>query len=308
MTNKVTIGLVQMSAAPDPAFNLKRAIRGIKGAAKKGAQIICLPELFNTLYFPQTQGQSKEDLADTIPGKVTNALTKLARELRVVIIAPIYEKTSKGKYFNTAVVIDDTGKILGKYRKSHIPHDPGFYEKSYFEEGDTGYKVFKTKFAKFTILICYDQWFPEAARAARLDGAQIIFYPTGIGDIIGYEPEGDWHDAWETAQRGHAIANSLYVAAVNRVGREGRMKFFGQSFITDPFGKILKRASKTKEEVIVATLDLSRNEFYSEGWGFLRNRRPETYKAVLSNKLVKKSKKLQKVEHYKDEIRALENK
>jgi agmatine deiminase len=158
---------------------------------------------------------------------------------------------------------------------------------------------------KFAVLICYDQWFPEAAREARLRGAEVIFYPTAIGDIIGYKPEGDWHDAWETSMRGHAIANSLYVAAINRVGIEGKMKFFGQSFVADPFGKILKRASKDKEEILIQKLDLSKNKFFADGWGFLRNRRPDTYKNIVSKKLTKKSKKLPKVDHYEDEKRAL---
>ena len=218
---------------------------------------------------------------------------------------PIFERTNEGKYFNTVVVFGHNGKILGKYRKIHIPNDPGFYEKEYFEQGDLGYKIFKTKFGNFAVLICYDQWFPEAARMARLAGAEIIFYPTAIGNIIGYKEQSDWHNAWETSMRGHAIANSLYVAAINRVGAEGKEKFFGQSFVADPFGKILKRASKNKEEILVQKLDLSRNKFFSEGWGFLRNRRPDTYKNLISNKFIKKSKKLPRVSHYQDEKKAL---
>jgi agmatine deiminase len=222
----------------------------------------------------------------------------------VTLVVPIYEKKGK-KYYNTAIVINRDGKMVGQYHKIHIPHDPGFYEKEYFEHSTEGYKIFEVDGVKFAVLICYDQWFPEAARMARLNGAEIIFYPTAIGDIIGYKPEGDWHNAWETSMRGHAIANSVHVAAINRVGIEGRVKFFGQSFISDPFGKILKIGSKDKEELLVQKIDLERNVFFAEGWGFLRNRRPDTYKDLVSNKLTKKSKKLQNVAHYEDEKRAL---
>ncbi len=308
MKKSVKIGLVQMKASPNPADNLKKAANNITAAARRGARIICLPELFLTPYFPQRQNVNAKKYAETVPGKTTRAMGALAKKLRVVLIAPLYEKTKTGKYYNAAAVFDETGKILGTYRKIHIPHDPGFYEKDYFDAGDRGYRVFKTRFAKFAALICYDQWYPEAARAVRLAGAEIIFCPTGIGDIVGYEPEGDWHDAWETQQRGHAIANSVYVAAINRVGREGRMVFFGQSFVCDPFGKVLKRGSKNREEIIIAELDLERNKFFSEGWGFLRNRRPETYRELISNKFVEKSKKLKNVPHYKDMKRALDNK
>ena len=304
----VTIGLIQSKDRGSKENNLKSAISQIRRAAKLGAKIICLMELFDTAYFPQTENADKNKLAESIPGKVTKAFGRLAKELRAVIIAPLCEKASGGKYYNTAIVFSETGKILGKYRKNHIPHDPGFYEKKYFEEGDNGYKIFKTKFAKFAVLICYDQWFPEAARMARLAGAEIIFYPTGLGDIIGYKSEGDWHGAWETIQRGHAIANSLYVAVANRVGREGRMQFFGQSFVSDPFGKIIKKAGKTSEEVLVVDLDLERNKFFSEGWGFLRNRRPDTYKSLTTNKLVEKSRRLKNVPHYEDEKKALAGK
>ncbi len=277
----------------------------VRRAAKQGAQIICLQELFQTPYFPQWEKMKKDSYAESIPGVTSLAMQKLAKELGVILIMPIYEKGHDGKYYNTAVVFNDNGKMLGKYHKIHIPHDPGFYEKSYFEQGENGYKIFNTKFGKFAVLICFDQWFPEAAREVRLQGAEIIFYPTAVGNIIGYKAEGDWHDAWETVQRGHAIANSLYVATVNRTGREGRMQFYGQAFISDPFGKILKRASKDGEEILVQKLDLSRNKFFAEGWGFLRNRRPDTYQTLTTNKLINKSKKLQNVAHYKDEKKAL---
>ena len=253
----------------------------IRQAARKGAKIICLQELFATPYFPQKRKVNVEKYCEAIPGQTSKIMSQLARDLGIVIIVPICEKATNGKCFNAAVVYDERGKLLGKYRKNHIPHDPGFYEKDYFAEGDLGYKIFKTKSAKFAVLICYDQWFPEAARMARLGGAEIIFYPTAIGDIIGYQHSNDWQGAWETIQRSHAIANSAVVAVVNRVGVEGETRFWGQSFVTDAWGKILKRASKNREEVVVQEIDLEYNKFLSDDWGFLRNRRPDTYKILL---------------------------
>jgi agmatine deiminase len=309
---------VQNKVSADIPGNINKTEKMIRQAAKKGAQIICLSELFQTPYFPQKEKMRKEDFAETVPGPTSTIMQKLSRELGVVLIVPIYEKRASGpsrrgraeadKFYNTAIVFDDKGKMLGRYDKIHIPHDPGFYEKDYFEQGQNGYKIFKTKFGSFAVLICFDQWFPEAAREARLAGAEIIFYPTAIADIIGYKHLNDWHDAWETSMRGHAIANSVVVAAVNRVGIEGKSKFWGQSFVSDAWGKVLKRATKEKEEVLVQKVDLEFNKFVSEGWGFLRNRRPDTYKNITSNKLVKKSKKLQNVAHYKEEKRALEGK
>jgi agmatine deiminase len=301
MKNKfVTIGLIQTRVSPDIQVNVKKNVKMIRHAAKRGAQIICLQELFQTPYFPQHRGESKNKYAETVPGPTTALMSSLANELGVVIIVPLFEKTKDGRYYNTAVVINEKGNILGAYHKVHIPHDPGFYEKDYFEEGREGYKVFKTKFATFAVLICYDQWYPEAAREARLAGAEIIFYPTAIADIMGYvPPEGHWQNAWETVMRGHAIANSLVVAAVNRTGREDKSQFWGQSFVADAFGKILKRASTNKEEIVVVKVDLALNKFISDGWGFLRNRRPKTYKTLLTDKFVEKSKKLKNVEHYK---------
>jgi agmatine deiminase len=304
---KVTIALIQSKVSEDVRSNVSRTIERIGEAAGKGAGVIALQELFQTPYFPQWEKKEKDDYAESAAGYTVSEMRKAAKKFGVTLVVPFYEKKG-GKYFNTALVIGRDGKLLGRYNKIHIPQDPGFYEKEYFEEGRSGYTVFKSGDVKFAVLICYDQWFPEAARMARLKGAQIIFYPTAIGNITGYDAEGNWHDAWETVQRGHAISNSLYVAAVNRVGREGRMVFWGQSFICDPFGKVLKRASATKEEAIILTLDLERNEFYSEGWGFLRNRRPDTYKKLTSSKLVKKSKKLKDVEHYKAMKKALRQK
>ncbi len=302
MKNKfVTIGLIQSRVSADTENNVERTVKMIRQAAKNDAQIICLQELFQTPYFPQRQGQDKDKYAETIPGSTTETIIRLAKELGIVIIVPLFEKAKDGRYYNTALVVDEKGKMLGKYHKVHIPQDPGFYEKDYFEHGKDGYKVFKTKFGSFAVLICYDQWFPEAARVARLSGAEIIFYPTAIADIVDYvPPEGHWQNAWETVMRGHAIANSVVVAAVNRIGREGNSKFWGQSFVADAFGKVIKRATPDKEEVVIVKVDLSMNKFISEGWGFLRNRRPDTYKMLLTNKFVEKTKKLKNIAHYKN--------
>ncbi|HKQ32547.1 MAG TPA: carbon-nitrogen hydrolase [Thermodesulfobacteriota bacterium] len=303
----VTIALIQSKVSEDVRSNVTRTVGKIGEAAAKGAEIIALQELFQTPYFPQWEKKQKDDYAESASGYTVTEMKKAARKHGVTLVVPFYEKRG-GKYFNTAVVIGKDGKLLGRYNKIHIPQDPGFYEKEYFDEGSAGYTVCKSGDVKFAVLICYDQWFPEAARMARLKGAEIIFYPTAIGRIVGYDAEGDWHDAWETVQRGHSISNSVYVAAVNRVGREGRMVFWGQSFVCDPFGKVLKRASATREETIILKLDLERNEFYSEGWGFLRNRRPDTYGTLASGKLTTKSKKLKDVEHYKAMKKALRQK
>lgn len=306
MTKKlVNIAVIQSAVSADIAANVKQTTKQIRQAAAKGAKIICLQELFQTPYFPQKQGVKKNDFAETIPGGTSEIMRLLAKELGIILIVPMYQKADNGKYYNTAVVFDEKGKSLGHYYKVHIPHDPGFYEKDYFAHGDQGYKIFKTKYGSFAVLICYDQWFPEAARAARLAGAEIIFYPTAIGYIKDYKAEGDWHDAWETIQRSHGIANSVYIAAANRVGVEDRMEFFGQSFISDPFGKVLKRGSKNKAGIIQSEIDLSLNEFFAEGWGFLRNRRPDTYHSITSNRLIKKSKNLAKVKHYAEMEKAL---
>lgn len=280
MASKSTkIGLVQSTVGKNLEQNLKLAGRQITKAAKQGAKIICLQELFQTLYFPQYRKQDSDKFADTIPGKTTDFLIPLAKKLGVILIAPFFEKSKSGKFFNSVVVINEKGKILPIYHKIHIPQDPRFYEKDYFAPGDFGYRIYKTRFGTFAVLICYDQWFPEAARMCALAGAQIIFYPTAIGTIVGKKNlDGDWHDAWETVQRGHAIANSIYIAAVNRVGLEDRMQFWGSSFVSDPFGKVLKRASKSKAEVLITDLDFSKIKFIRKGWGFFQNRRPDTYK------------------------------
>lgn len=275
----VKIAAIQTKVSADMEANLKNAVAKVRQAAKRGAKIICLPELYRTVYFPQKISKYFEKYTETIPGESTQVFSRLAKELKVVIIVPLFEKAQDGCFYNSAAVIDETGKLLPTYRKIHIPHDPLFYEQSYFKPSEFGYKIYKTKFATFAVLICYDQWFPEAARMAALAGAEIIFYPTAIGHVVGYKaPEGDWHDAWETIQRSHAIANSVYVVSVNRVGVEDKLNFWGQSFITDAFGKILKRASPSKEEIITAELNLAEIKTIRDGWGFFRNRRAETYK------------------------------
>ena len=264
---------------------MEKTVKKIQKAAEKGAQIVCLQELYRTLYFPQKEKQDAEIWAESIPGESTNLLSRLAKEYKIVIIAPLFEKSKEGKFYNTAVVIDSDGEILGSYRKMHIPYDPYFYEKEYFEAGDNEYQVYETSIARIGVLICYDQWFPEPARINTLKGAEIIFYPTAIGYVKGYtSADGDWHDAWRTVQRAHAISNGIHVAAVNRVGEEDELEFWGGSFVCDSFGKVISEASTTKEEVLVVTIDLSHNKRIQDGWGFLRNRRPETYKQLAKNR------------------------
>jgi agmatine deiminase len=277
----VTVGLIQTAVSENIAENMKKTAKKIEQAAKLGAQIVCLQELYRTRYFPQQENQDAKRFAETIPGKSTELFSRLAKKHGIVIIAPLFEKSGEGKFYNTAVVIDCGGEIMGTYRKAHIPFDPYFYEKDYFESGDTDYRVFDTSFARIGVLICYDQWFPEPARINALRGADIIFYPTAIGYVKDYtSADGDWHDAWKTVQRAHAIANGIHVAAVNRVGEESELEFWGGSFICDSFGKILKEASFKKEEVLIATVDLSKNKKIQKGWGFLSNRRPGTYKQL----------------------------
>ena len=277
----VSIGLIQTTVSDDIAANMKKTIERIEEASRKGAQIVCLQELYRTKYFPQEKKQDVSKLAETIPGESTRAFSELAKKKKIVIIAPIFEKNSNGKYYNSAAIIDANGKILGSYRKVHIPNDQFFHEKNYFEQGDQGYCVHKTQYARVGVLICYDQWFPEPARINALKGAEIIFYPTAIGWIKGHtSSDGDWHDAWKTVQRAHAIANGVHVAAVNRVGEEGQLKFWGGSFVCDSFGKVLGEASDTNEETLVVKVNLSKNKQIQEGWGFLRNRRPDTYNSL----------------------------
>jgi agmatine deiminase len=275
--DRVIVGLVQSSVSEDRDLNLRKTMEMVRAAASKGAKIVCLQELFRTRYFPQWDQKDAAALAETIPGPSTEAFSALARELQIVVIVPVFEN-DRSSFYNSVAVIDADGSLLPTYRKVHIPHDPLFYEQSYFTPGEE-IRVYDTRYAKFAALICYDQWFPEVARVAALQGAQIIFYPTAIGWIKGEEDpvEGDWHDAWETVQRSHAIANSVCVAAANRVGREEDLVFWGSSFVCDCFGKILAKASSSAEEVLVVELDLGHNEEVREGWGFFRNRRPDVY-------------------------------
>jgi agmatine deiminase len=272
----ITVGLIQMAMGKDAEENIRTAEEKVRGAIARGAGIICLPELYHSRYFPRHPGTDVASLAETVPGRSTALFSALAREHRVVIIVPVFEKGADGRYYNTAVVIDADGTIAAQYHKVHIPQDPGFFEKGYFNPGD-GYKVVSTRFGRIAVLICYDQWFPEAARCVALEGADIIFYPTAIGHPSSAEPvEGDWQEAWELIQRSHAVANSVHVAAINRVGREGQIRFFGGSFIADAFGKILAKAGD-REETVIALLDIPMNAAVRESWGFFRNRRPETY-------------------------------
>jgi len=277
----VKIGLVQMSCTSDKQANIQKAIELIREAAGKGAQIVCLQELFASLYFCDVEDYDNFNLAESIPGPTSESLSKLAAELHVVIIASLFEKRTKGIYHNTTVVLDADGVYLGKYRKMHIPDDPAYYEKFYFTPGDLGYKVFKAKHANLGVLICWDQWYPEAARITSLMGAEILFYPTAIGWATSQDEETntEQYNAWQTIQRSHAVANGVHVVSVNRVGLEqnGAMKFWGGSFISNPFGTILYQASFDQEEVSVIELDLSKTERYRTHWPFLRDRRIDSY-------------------------------
>lgn len=277
--SKVTLGLIQMSADQSPEANLEKAVQRIKDAARAGAQIVCLQELFRTLYFCQEEDRKNFDLAEPIPGPTTERFSKLAKEKSIVIIVPLFERRSEGVYHNSAVVIDADGTLAGKYRKMHIPEDPHFCEKFYFAPGDLGFRAYETKYATLGVLICWDQWFPEAARLTALSGAQILFYPTAIG----------WHDSesadvakaqlagWEVVQRGHAVANEVFVAVTNRVGREGELTFWGNSFVADPFGGVTARANEKKEENLIVECDLAQIGEIRQSWPFLRDRRIDAY-------------------------------
>ena len=280
--NVVTVGLIQMSCGPEPGGNLKKAIGRISEAAKKGAQIVCLQELFRSQYFCQNEDIKNFKLAETIPGPSIEALIKVARQKKIVIVASVFEKRTAGIYHNTAVVIDANGKIAGKYRKMHIPDDPLYYEKFYFTPGDLGFRTHETKYGKVGALICWDQWFPEAARLTALSGSQFLFYPTAIGWLPDEKPEmrRAQHSAWETIQRAHAIANGVFVAVVNRVGHEGQLNFWGQSFVADPFGRIIAKASSDKEEVLIVDCDIDQIDETRQNWLFLRDRRIDYYSAL----------------------------
>ncbi len=287
MSEKLTVGLLQRKCSTDPAANFARTVDAVREAAKRGGQIICLEELFRSQYFCREENAERFDLAEPVPGPTTEALSKLARELNVVIIASIFERRAAGLYHNTAAVLDADGALLGLYRKMHIPDDPLYYEKFYFTPGDLGFPNFDTRYGRIGVLVCWDQWYPEGARLSSLRGANILFYPTAIG----------WHpaekaqfgaaqlDAWRTIQRSHAIANGIFVAAVNRVGFEGPpesgLEFWGASFVADPFGQIIAEASRDKEETLVVECDLRRMEEVRRNWPFLRDRRTDAYAPLL---------------------------
>jgi N-carbamoylputrescine amidase len=282
--DKITVGLVQMSAGESPSANVAKALERVATAAKKGAQIVCLQELFRSRYFCQSENQRNFKLAESIPGPTTDALAAVASEREIVVVASVFERRSAGIYHNTAVVIDADGAIVGMYRKMHIPDDPLYYEKFYFTPGDLGFPSFQTRYARIGALVCWDQWFPEGARSAALSGAQILFYPTAIGWIPN-EPRSvarHQRDAWELIQRSHAVANGVYVASVNRVGREGKIKFWGHSFVAGPFGEMIAHAGAEREEVLLAKCDLGKIEETRQSWPFLRDRRVDAYASLLS--------------------------
>ena len=289
MKKRTTIGLIQIKVSNNPITNIENSIKKIKEAAKKNAKIICLPELFLSPYFCQTENHSKFKLAEKIPGPITNTYCKLAKELSVILMISLFEKKLTGFYHNTSIVINEKGKIISKYRKMHIPDDPGYYEKFYFSPGDLGFKSTKTIYGKIGSLICWVQWFPEAARLTALKGAEILFYPTAIG----------WHpkekkkfgkaqlNAWITMQRSHAVANGVYVAAINRIGFEKiknrKIQFWGNSIIIDPYGNVLKQSHFNREETIICDIDFKKIEDARQHWPFLRDRRIDYYKGLLKN-------------------------
>ncbi len=282
--SKVKVGLVQMSCSGNVQSNFDKAVAGIRDAAAKGAQIVCLQELFKSLYFCDVEDYENFKLAEQIPGASTDTLGLLAKELNVVIIASLFEKRAQGLYHNTTAVLDADGKYLGMYRKMHIPDDPAFYEKFYFTPGDLGYKTFETKYAKIGILICWDQWYPEAARITALSGAEILFYPTAIGWATTQDEatNKEQYDAWQIMQRAHAVSNGVYVVSVNRVGLEqnGAMKFWGGSFVSNPLGKLEYLASHDNEETVVVEIDTTKTDYYRTHWPFMRDRRIDSYQPI----------------------------
>ncbi len=281
-SRKVKVGLIQLSCSDNTKQNFEQAVEKIREAAASGAQIICLPELFGSLYFCDTENYDNFKLAEPIPGPSTERFSKLAAELKVVIIASLFEKRAEGLYHNTTAVIDADGTYLGKYRKMHIPDDPGYYEKFYFTPGDLGYKIFNTRFGNIGVLICWDQWYPEAARITSLMGAEILFYPTAIGWAASQDHATNkaQYEAWQTIQRSHAIANGVHVVSVNRTGVEGDMQFWGGSFIANPYGVLHHQAGHLDEEIVVHEIDLSQTDFYRTHWPFLRDRRIDSYAPI----------------------------
>ncbi len=285
MSSNFRVGLVQMAMSAEPEENVDKAAARVEEAARKGAQVVCLPEMYRTTYFCQREDAALFDLAETVPGPSTERLSAVAKKAGVAVVVPIFEKRAPGLYHNSAVILDG-GERVGLYRKMHIPDDPAFYEKFYFTPGDLGFRAFDTKAGRIGTLICWDQWYPEAARLTALQGASVLFYPTAIG----------WHphekerygaaqrDAWKTIQRSHAIANGVFVAAVNRVGHEGSpgLEFWGSSFLCDPFGVIVAEASTDKEEIVIGEIDLARIEEGRRNWPFLRDRRIDAYSGIES--------------------------
>jgi len=295
---KFMVGLLQMSASSDPDKNLQRAIDKIQQAAARGAHVVCLPELFQTQYFCQREDSALFDLAEPVPGPTTDKLSVLARQLRIVLIASVFERRAAGVYHNTAVVFDADGTLRGRYRKMHIPDDPLYYEKFYFTPGDLGFQAFDTAAGRVGTLVCWDQWYPEGARLTALQGAHVLFYPTAIGWHPAEKAEcGEaQHDAWRTIQRAHAIANGVYVAVVNRVGHEtgdirgnaapgAGLEFWGCSFLCDPFGRVIAEASHDQEETLLGEVDLRALEEVRRNWPFLRDRRIDSY-APITNRMI----------------------
>ena len=294
MNQKFVVGLVQMACSPEPAENLERALGHVREAARLGARVVCLPELFRSQYFCQREDTAFFDLAEPIPGPTTRALADAARESGVVVVAPVFERRAPGLYHNSVAVLDADGQMTGLYRKMHIPDDPSYYEKFYFAPGDLGFPAFDTAVGRIGTLICWDQWYPEAARLECLRGAILLFYPTAIG----WHPHekqtagGAQRDAWRTVQRGHAITNGVYVAAVNRVGHEKLkepegsdtespgIEFWGSSFVADPFGVVVAEASTNREEILLAEVDPQRIENVRRNWPFLRDRRVDSYSGL----------------------------
>ena len=288
MTAKFKVGLVQMSMSADPQANLDKAAARVEEAARKGAEVVCLTELYRSPYFCQKEDAALFDLAETVPGPSTERLSVVARKAGVAVVVPIFEKRAPGLYHNSAVILDADGSTAGLYRKMHIPDDPAFYEKFYFTPGDLGFKAVDTRFGRIGTLICWDQWYPEGARLTALRGAAVLFYPTAIGWHPAEKAQHGAHqrDAWRTVQRGHAIANGCYVAAVNRVGHEpgppggAGLEFWGTTFLCDPFGVVVAEASIGEEEILVGDVDLARIEEVRRGWPFLRDRRIDAYQGI----------------------------
>lgn len=278
MSRVVQVALIQQDSSSDRSANIEKAATAVREAAQRGAQIVCLQELFNTPYFCQKVDESLFELAESIPGPTIERFSKLAGELEIVLLVPLFERRAAGIYHNSMAVIDADGSLMGTYRKMHIPDDPGFYEKYYFTPGEQGYQVYETRYAKIGPLICWDQWYPEAARLTALKGAEILVYPTAIGTLPNEDEHTgrEFHEAWKTIQRSHAVANGCFVAAINRTGIEEAVRFWGQSFVAGPFGQVLAEAGQ-KEEILMAACDLDHIEKQRRAWPFLRDRRIDSY-------------------------------